>query len=318
MQEMGRRAADERFPLIIPLYNKRFIKGISMKFAKYLCVLVLLCGIFSAHVYAKSPVWKISKNGHHLFLGGTIHLLAESDYPPPGAFETAYKSSMILVIEADLQQFGTPEFQQKLLLKTMYSGKDNITQFLKPDTMRALKTHLTDRGIPVESMLKLKPGILSTTLTMIELKKLGLAGTGVDEFFILKAIQDSKEIKYLETVSEQLEFFAKMGEGNEDELIQYTLNEIKDLPRLFGSMKKAWRNGDNDQLQKVAMDPWTDRFPKLYNSLLIERNNNWVTQIERMLKTKEIEFVLFGTLHLAGEEGILAQLDAHGYKIENQ
>ncbi|MBU8911192.1 MAG: TraB/GumN family protein, partial [Desulfobacterales bacterium] len=271
-----------------------------MKTKRIFCVLFLCCIIFNAHAYAKSPVWKISKDGYHLFLGGTIHLLTESDYPLPGAFETAYNNSMLLVLETDLQKFGSPEFQQTILQKTMYAGEQNITQFLKPDTIQALKKHLTSRGIPTESMLKFKPGMLSAALTMVELQRLGLMGTGVDEFFNLRALNEKREIKYLETVYDQLEFLSKMGEGNENELIKYTLKDLKDLPRLFGSMKEAWVNGDNTQLQKVALDPWRGLFPKLYNSILVERNNNWIPQIERMLKTKEVEFVLFGALHLAG------------------
>ncbi len=289
-----------------------------MKTKRTFCVLFLCCIIFNAYAYAKSPVWKISKDGYHLFLGGTIHLLTKSDYPLPRAFETAYNNSMLLVLETDLQKFGAPEFQQEILQSSIYSGEQNITQFLKPSTMLALETHLANRGIPMEPMLKLKPGMLSVTLTVVELKRLGLVGTGVDEFFNLRALNDSKEIKHLETVYEQLEFLSKMGEGIENELIEYTLNDLKDLPKIYGSIKEAWKNGDNSRLQKVALDPWRDRFPKLYNSLLVERNNNWIPQIERMLKTKEVEFVLFGALHLAGEKGILTQLKALGYKIENQ
>ncbi len=82
-------------------------------------------------------------------------------------------------------------------------------------------------------------------------------------------------------------------------------------------MKAAWRSGNNAQLKKVALDTWIDRFPEIYHSLLIERNNNWIPQIEKMLRTKEVEFVLFGALHLVGDDGILAQLKARGYKIEN-
>ncbi len=289
-----------------------------MKTKRIFCVLFLCSIIFNAHAYAKSPVWKISKDGYHLFIGGTIHLLTKSDYPLPRAFETAYNNSMLLVLETDLQKFGAPEFQQEILQSSIYSGEQNITQFLKPSTMLALETHLANRGIPMEPMLKLKPGMLSVTLTVVELKRLGLVGTGVDEFFNLRALNDSKEIKHLETVYEQLEFLSKMGEGIENELIEYTLNDLKDLPKLFGSIKEAWKNGDNGRLQKVALDPWRDRFPKLYNSLLVERNNNWIPKIEKMLKTKEVEFVLFGALHLAGEKGILTQLKALGYRIENQ
>ena len=137
-------------------------------------------------------------------------------------------------------------------------------------------------------------------------------------FFRLRALNDQRKIKHLETIYEQLEFISEMGEGYENELIEYTLNDLKKLPKLFGSIKEAWRNGDNARLQKVALAPWKDRFPKLYDSLLVERNNNWIADIEKMLKTKEVEFVLFGALHLVGEDGIITQLKALGYNIENQ
>lgn len=288
-----------------------------MKFIKITSVLFLCCIIFNFPAVAKSPVWKISKDGNHLFLGGTIHLLSQSDYPLPEAFETAYNNSILLVLETDLQKFGAPEFQQTILQKTMYTGEQNITQFLKPDTIQALETHLASIGISMKPMLKFKPGLLSVTLTLVELQRLGLVGTGVDEFFSLRALNEKRGIKYLETVNDQLEFLSSMGEGNENEFIKYTLNDLKDLPKLFGSMKKAWKNGDNAQLRIVALDPWSGLFPEIYNSLLVERNNNWIPQIETMLRTKEVEFILFGALHLVGENGILTQLTALGYTIEN-
>lgn len=292
-------------------------KGISMKTKKTIGLLFLFCLVFNVHAFGKSPVWKISKDGNYLFVGGTIHLLSQSDYPLPDAFEAAYNHSVLLVLETNLQQFETPEFQQTLLEKNMYTGDQNITQFLKPSTITSLEKHLAERAIPMESMIKLKPGLLSVTLTVVELHRLGLVGTGVDEFFNLRALKEKREIQYLESAYAQLDFISKMGEGNENEFMEYTLNDLKDLPQLFDAMKTAWKNGDNAQLRKVALDSWKGRFPKIYNSLLVERNNNWIPQIETMLKTKEIEFILFGVLHLAGENGILTQLKALGYTIEN-
>ncbi|MEN8189364.1 MAG: TraB/GumN family protein [Thermodesulfobacteriota bacterium] len=289
-----------------------------MKNYLFFCILFLCSTIFNGNGWAKSPVWKISKNGHHLFVGGTIHLLTNSDYPLPSAFETAYNSSELLVLETDLQKFSAPEFQQTILQNTMYSGEQDITQFLKPDTMQSLETHLASRGIPMEPMLKFKPGMLSITLTMIEFQRLGLVGTGVDQFYSLKALNEERTIEHLETVYDQIDFLSKMGEGNENKLIEHTLNDLGNLPKLFGSMKQAWKDGDNAQLQRVALDPWKGSFPKVYKGLLVDRNNHWMPKIEKMLKTKEVELILFGALHLVGEHGILTQLKARGYTVENQ
>lgn len=271
---------------------------------------------FSAH--ADSPVWKVSKDNHHLYIGGTIHLLSKDDYPLPPAFDKAYNNSVQLILETDLQKFANPEFQKSFMEKMTYSGEHNIKQVLNIQTFQALEKHLSDRGVPVDSMLKFKPGMLVMVLTVIELQRFKLAGIGVDEFFNQKALADKKKIGYLESVEEQLSFLLKMGEGNENELITQTLRDMKDLPEQMAAMKRAWRKGDNSGLEKMAITDWKKNFPDLYNTLLVKRNNNWIPEIEKMLKTREIEFVLFGALHLVGDEGVLAQLKARGYEIQKQ
>ena len=288
-----------------------------MKIKNTIFVLLLSCIIFNIPAFAKSPVWKISKDRNHVFIGGTIHVLSKSDFPLPEAFDSAFNNSNLLVLEADIQKLQTPEFQKAILQEAMYKGDESIADFLKPNTLQALKNHLTSRGIPFEQMLKFKPGLLSVTLTMVELQRLGQVGTGVDEFYNLKALNERREIKYLETASDQLKFIAKMGEGAENELINYTLVDLKDISEQLQSLKTAWKTGDNFQMLKITMAPWKDRFPTIYNSLVVERNNKWIPQIETMLKTKEIELVLFGALHLIGEDGILSQLKNLGYRIEN-
>jgi len=273
--------------------------------------------LFNLHAFAQSPVWKITKDGNSLFLGGTLHLLAPSDFPLPSAFSSAYNDSEIIVLETDLQKLEDPGFQQSLMQKSMYGAGHNLKDVLRPEVFESLENHLAERGVPVDHIIHFKPGMVSITLTMIELHKLGLAGEGVDQFYEKKARADSKKLLFLESVNEQLNFLSTMGEGNENELIEYTLEDISALPELFGSMKSGWRRGDIVQLKKIGLDPWIDQFPELYQSILVQRNTKWVTSIEQLLQTKEVEFVLFGALHLAGEEGVLQQLRARGYLIDN-
>jgi uncharacterized protein YbaP (TraB family) len=59
-----------------------------------------------------------------------------------------------------------------------------------------------------------------------------------------------------------------------------------------------------------------DEFPTLNQSLLVNRNNAWIPKIKAMLITPERELILVGALHLAGEEGVLAQLKKQGYVVE--
>ena len=274
--------------------------------------------MFSFSVHASSPVWKVSKGNNHLYLGGTIHLLGKEDYPLPSAFDKAYEDSSRLVFETDIQKFNTPEYQKIFMGKLTYSGQRTIKDVVNTKTINALEKHLTSRGIPLTQIIKFKPGMLVMMLTVIELQRLNIAGMGVDEFYINKGLKDDKKFSYLEEVEEQLSFLVDMGKDNPDELIAYTLRDMEKLPEQMALMKNAWRKGDNFGLKEVALAPWEKDFSELYNTLLVQRNNKWIPKIEKMLKTKEVEFVLFGALHMVGDDGVLAQLKARGYTIQRQ
>ncbi len=68
-------------------------------------------------------------------------------------------------------------------------------------------------------------------------------------------------------------------------------------------------------LSEIGIAPFRNEFPAIHQALLVDRNNAWMPQIEAMLKTSEVEFVLVGALHLAGDDGLLSQLSARGYKV---
>ncbi|TQV78238.1 TraB/GumN family protein [Exilibacterium tricleocarpae] len=286
-----------------------------MRYIVWLRVLVVTLAVAALPAGAAGPVWQVSKGERHLFVGGTIHLLSQADYPLPAAFDQAYKQAARVVFEVDIEAVKSPAFQQSMLAQLRYSDGRDLRSVLKPETYRALEQHLSSRGIPAFTVLSLKPGMLAMTLTLIELQRLGLAGTGVDEFYSNRAAADGKALGHLETAEQQLRFLTQLGVGQEDEVVVYTLRDIERLPALMKSMKAAWRSGDNGALQKVGLAPWEKEFPEVYDTLLVQRNNAWMPQLEAMLKTAEVELVLVGALHLVGEHGLLAQLAARGYTI---
>ena len=287
-----------------------------MKRGKSLFVWAFLVFISAHCVHADSSVWKVVKGGNQLFIGGTVHFLAKSDYPLPPVFEKAYNQSAIVVFETDLRKMQTPAFQKQLLGKVTYSDGRNLKTVLSETTYQALALHLSNRGIPVNNMIKFKPGMVVSTLTVIEMQRLGLSGTGVDEYFYSRAINDRRATGELESVDEQIAFISEMGTGQEDELIAYTLRDMQKLPELIRSIKEAWRKGDNRKLKEVAITPLKKDFPEVYDELFLKRNNAWIPKIEAMLRTSDVEFILVGAAHLVGDDGLLAQLESRGCGIQ--
>ena len=287
-----------------------------MKSGILVYALALLLSFISTTLHAESSVWKIKKGNNYLFLGGTVHVLAAADYPLPDEFDQAYQRSERLVLETDMQKLESPDFQQTMLRELTYSDGRNLKSVLSEKTFQALEQYCSSRGIPMANLLPFKPGLVAATLTIFELQYLGLAGEGVDAYFNGKAVKDQKSIGQLETVEAQLEFISTMGQGREDEMIAYTLSDIKNLSSLMGEIKQLWRSGNMSDLDTLAVIPFKNDFPGIYKKILVDRNNAWIPQIQSMLKTREVEFVLVGALHLAGEDGLLAQLSASGYEVQ--
>lgn len=282
----------------------------------FLLILIIVTRFGAGPVRADSPVWRIDKGGNHLFIGGTIHLLSASDYPLPSAFQRTYKQAAKIVLEADIQKMQRPDYQQNLLRQLSYLHGQKLTEVLSPATFQSLQSYCASNGIALEAMLGFKPGMIVMVLTLSELKRLGQTGTGVDEFFLKMAVKDQKPLGYLETVEQQLAFISDMGAGQEDDLIRYTLDEMEQLPGMLQSIKTAWRQGDLDQLEKISATPFKQEFPAIHDAILDARNNDWMPQIESMFLSREVEFILVGALHLAGESGLIAQLQQRGYRVK--
>ena len=282
---------------------------------KFLFSLYLLLVLFSVQVYAGSSVWIVEKGANRLFIGGTIHLLTESDYPLPAVFEKAYNGAVKVILETDMQKLNSPEFQSAMTRELRYSDERNLEQELDQETFTALENFFTMRGIPMDRIIGFKPGMVSMMMTVVELQRLGLVGVGVDAYYSAKSIDDRKPLGQLETVQAQIAFIANMGAGRVDEMLIYTLADIERLPELMISMKHAWRQGDLTQLKAIGITPFENEFPNMYKTLIADRNDTWLPKIEVMLKTREVEFVLVGALHLAGDDGLLLQLATRGYKV---
>ena len=153
---------------------------------------------------------------------------------------------------------------------------------------------------------------------MAELQRLGLYGAGVDQYFGDQAKKDNRPLAALESVEQQIEFIASMGEGREDEFVAYSLEQMEDLPGMMSDLKQAWRRGDESALDKLALVQLRTDFPDTYRTLIVDRNLRWRDQVASMLESPETEMVLVGAAHLVGELGLPALLAADGYTVSRQ
>lgn len=287
--------------------------SISQFFTVFL-FLLSLC--LSTQAIAQSSVWKVEKNGRHIYLGGTLHLLTKSDYPLPGEYDLAYNNAQIVYFETDIEKLSAPKASGSIPKSSQRKTGKTLDQQLNPDTLKALKAHLKARQLPFERFKYHSPNGIYLTLMAMELARNGLASLGVDAHFAKRARLDKKAIGKFETINQHLLFLTKMAGNSADKLILNGLKDMKNVPVMVDELKKIWRSGDRKKYRTQMLLPYKQYYPRPYKVLLVDRNNQWMPKIEAMFKTPEVELILVGALHMIGPHGILQRLEAKGYNVE--
>ncbi len=283
-------------------------KTISLSFI----TLILL--IVSYSVSAQTSLWKISKDNQTLYLGGTVHVLGHDDYPLPVEFEQAFKAAGKIVFETNITQAKEPEFSQKMMQAMLYPLGESLQDVLSQPTYQRLEAYFSDK-VPMGQISAMKPGMVVIVMSAIEFQRMGMVTVGVDEHFWQRAMAEKKSIDTLETLDEQLSFLVNMGNGNENELILNTLNDLKNISSMINSLRSAWRSGNELEMKNIVLLDMLEDYPELYQSMLVERNNNWLPRIEAMFNDETTALVLVGALHLVGEDGLLQLLRNKGYSV---
>lgn len=272
--------------------------------------------LFLATHSTATSIWQVKAlDGDILHIAGTVHVLPASELPLPILFEEIYALSDELIFESDLAFMETQQFQQLMMQSMIFQDGRTFEDVLTPETVALVKLHLQQRGIPVENVLSMKPSLLGTTITFIELQILGLNQPGVDKMFFDKAHQDNKDIAWLESPQEQLTMMMGMAEGQEDLFVSYSVTETATAKTLLDGMLSAWRSGNMKAMAEIGIADMPREFPRMYQLLLKDRNMRWVPQIEAMFEDNNTELVLVGGLHLAGEHSVLTMLEAKGYSV---
>jgi uncharacterized protein len=275
--------------------------------------LVTLVGFY---VNAESSVWKVSKDDSVIYVGATCHLLRKTDFPLPTEFDKAYKAASITVFETDIAKLKEPEMQKKILIQATYADGSTIEKHLSASSYNMIKDYCTSNGIPVEALNRLKPGMLMMTIAAVELMKMGASQEGVDAFYHKQSTKEKKKIEGLETVDEQLDLILTMADGQEEEFVRYSFEDMGKVAKTFDELVTAWRKGDDEKIESLMVKEMKTRLPKLYKKMITDRNNRWLPKIEAYLKTPETEFILVGAGHLGGSDGVLAALRKKGYQVQ--
>lgn len=262
-----------------------------------------------------SSVWAVEKDGHVIYLAGTIHLLREKDYPLPAVFEEAYREARKLVFELPPGSEGDGEIVQRMRKLGTYPEGKELSDEVSRETLGKIKEWADKNNYPMSAVTRYRPWFVSLTIAATEYHALGAESErGLDSWFEKRAADDRKPGAGLETVEYQLSLFSGMAVKLQEELLLQTLAEVATMQKDYEEMISTWRTGDVERLQKFLYRD-ADKFPELMSEFLTKRNKAWVTPLLNYLEKDERVMVLVGAGHLGGKTGLLELLREKGCTI---
>ena len=272
-------------------------------------------GLSFAQDSAKSCLWSVQSETNTIYLLGSLHVLKPDAYPLATAIENAYAASQKIVFETDLAAMADPAVQMKMLTAGLYPEGQSLFQNLSAGTRQMLEKKIAELGLPAESFARFKPWFMAVTLGMLELQRMGFnPAYGIDMYFYGKAKQNEKTIGSLEPIDYQLDLLSNMNAQNQNSFLEQTLKDLELVTELAEDMVKFWQAGESDKLFRLLFKSFKDH-PQIYDRLLVQRNQKWVTQIQALLQEADTTLVIVGAGHLVGPDSVVALLEKKGYTV---
>jgi uncharacterized protein YbaP (TraB family) len=279
---------------------------------------LVLAGGAAAQTRGHSFLWKVQSGANVMYLAGSVHALTADAYPLNPVYQRAFDASSVLVEEIDLAEADPLAGGLGLLAKGMYTDGRTFSSAVSRETAALVAEKLKGTPLALELIQPMKPWMVTLMLEALGAQSAGLdPELGLDKHFYNLATDGRKQVIGLETVEYQIDRFDKMPDAMQEQLLRSELAEMETEKTSLRTLLTAWQSGDAAAIEKMLLMSFTDN-PAAYNSLITERNRNWMPQLDACLKRSTPCFVIVGAAHIVGPQGLLALLRQRGYQIEQQ
>lgn len=266
----------------------------------------------------KSFLWEVDSKTAKVYLLGSVHVANEDLYPLAPVIENAYESSDTLVLEVYLTKDVEAEVAVKSAKLGIYPDGDSVDKHLSPEAWARYSEFLQAEGKPILAFARMKPWLASLALMVDALGKSGFApDQGIDRHFQERAEKDKKPIKSLETVDDQLDTLANVDDATGELMLLEFLDDRGDIKTQMDEAFVAWKQGDAKAMESIMLQSMmTPEYRPVFDKLFVERNHRMKAKLSEYLAGNGAYFVVVGSGHLVGEQGIVALLRRDQHQVE--
>jgi uncharacterized protein YbaP (TraB family) len=273
----------------------------------------------------KGIFWKIEKPGvKPSWLLGSMHVTDPRVLDLPPRTQAAHDAADTIVIESD-EILDEKKASAALLMKPelmMFTDGTTIDKLLSHDDYLRLEAGLKQRGIPLSAVSRMRPWMISSVVALpaCEMARKAKGVQFLDQKIAADAVKQGKQVKGLETLSEQLQAMADLPTEFHMKSLIETLELGSKMNDVVETMTDLYLSGDIGMtmplLKTVTPEGADDSsdYAAFEQRIILDRNKVMADRAAPILANGNV-FMAVGALHLSGDEGVIELLRKQGFTL---
>jgi len=265
--------------------------------------------------FARGLLWRVTRESvaaSHVY--GTIHVPDPRLAELPAAVRSHFDAAKSLMLEF----VPDPYSRERFLEAAMFLDRQTLAEKIGAEDFERAVEHLAPIGLTREVVNKLKPwGVLLN----LRNPKRAEQGAPLDSQLLELARARRLPLQQIEGVEEQIFTFDEFPMESQVALLKHSLAHREELLELAERTLEAYLERDLAAIWRLR-EQFIARYPEIAahqavmtKRVVHDRSVVMAFRMQRQLRRGDA-FVALGALHLYGEKGVLALLEADGYRAE--
>jgi len=244
------------------------------------------------------------------WLLGTIHALPDDTQWRAASTDRAIAEADVLAVEiADLSNGGG---MSSAFLSLAYSaGQPPLTARVPADQRERLAELVDETSYRLDDFSRIESWGAALILAQAVGRDAKTAN-GIDRALLREFA--SRRIVELEGARAQFQAFDSLSERAQRAMLAAIVEESQADPETLERPVRLYLAGDDAGLEKLSREGMLGN-SEIREALLARRNASWMPQIERLLADDARPLIAVGAAHMVGEDGLVALLEAKGYRV---
>jgi uncharacterized protein YbaP (TraB family) len=273
-------------------------------------------GVFAQPAAATPALWRIRQGESTVYILGSLHILPQSFQWKSPAIDAALQATDIFVFEVPVDEEAVERQKEFIVKNGLLPRGASLRKVLNRIEYQTYSRILLGAGLKPEQFSRYRPWLAAVVVGLAYVHRRDLSTLkGVDDEIIEYAQSQEKELRYLETIEEQMKLLLI---GDDRSQIQALKHQLVALPRSIShtqDLLDSWARGEAERFADLIERDFAGHV-EAHDLLIANRNRAWTPSVGELLATGKTSMVTVGAAHIGGPKGLISLLCAAGHDVQ--